>query len=103
MKRDDLGSNGLGASGSDGARDVAPGCDGPMCSCGCEMEHTRCDACEDGFTAPGELYEMDPLWYDEDDSEPCHQCNGRGGWWWCPACVEREEQQDAEREKERER
>lgn len=53
--------------------------------CGSSMEWEQCGACSgDGSTAPGELYEMDPLWYDEDDCEPCHQCGGEGSW---PTCL----------------
>lgn len=37
----------------------------------------------DGVTALGELHEMDPLWYDEDDFEACHQCGGDGSWLLC--------------------
>jgi hypothetical protein len=54
--------------------------------CGSSATFEECGACGgEGETAPGELYEMDPLWYDEDDAEPCHQCGGRGGWWVCLA------------------
>ena len=38
--------------------------------------------CEDGWIT--DLYEQDPLWYDEDDVEMCDVCNGKGGWWVCP-------------------
>lgn len=27
-----------------------------------------------------ELYDEDPLWYDEDDIETCEECAGAGGW-----------------------
>ncbi len=61
-----------------------PESDVPVCKkCGTEMGRVQCESCEDGYTAPGELHEMDPLWYDEDDEEPCHICHGAGGWWAC--------------------
>lgn len=53
------------------------------CACGACMVRTDC-ICEDGYTAYGQLHEMDPLWYDEDDIRPCHECGGDGGWWVCP-------------------
>lgn len=39
--------------------------------------------CEDGYI---DLYEDDPLWYDEEDVEVCRECNGTGVQRWCPAC-----------------
>lgn len=52
--------------------------------CGSSMSHESCGACGgDGITGPGELHEQDPLWYDEDDYESCHQCDGEGGWMFC--------------------
>lgn len=52
--------------------------------CGSSMESELCGACGgEGFTEPGELYEQDPLWYDQDDTEACHKCNGEGGWMLC--------------------
>ena len=38
--------------------------------------------CEDGWIT--DLYESDPMWYDEDDIEMCGECQGKGGWWICP-------------------
>ena len=47
--------------------------------CGSSVEWEQCGACGgEGTTGPGELYEEDPLWYDMDDYEPCHQCNVSG-------------------------
>jgi hypothetical protein len=66
---------GAGYHGSDGAVCCA------LCHAECEWEQCTCD---DGYTAPGELHEEDPLWYDEGDIEPCQECNARGGWWVCP-------------------
>lgn len=52
--------------------------------CGSSIEWEQCGACGgEGITAPGELYEQDPLWYDQDDYEPCHQCNGDASWGIC--------------------
>lgn len=39
--------------------------------------------CDDGFI---DLYEDDPLWYDEGDLEVCPECNGTGIERWCPNC-----------------
>ena len=53
--------------------------------CGCEMsEWEECwqIGCDDGWIS--DLYESDPLWYDEDDVEMCDVCQGKGGWWVCP-------------------
>lgn len=48
------------------------------------MTSESCGACGgEGITGPGELYEEDPLWYDEDDYKPCHQCGGEGSWMLC--------------------
>jgi hypothetical protein len=45
--------------------------------CGGDMELVECEQCGGaGETEPGELYEIDPLWYDPDDTEPCAQCAG---------------------------
>lgn len=49
----------------------------------CDLDFERCDQCEDGFTFLGDLYDQDPLWYDPDDQEPCANCDGKGGWWFC--------------------
>jgi len=55
----------------------------PRCRC-CEEVREECEACGgEGHTPEGYLYEQDPLWYDEDDTEPCEICNGEGGWWRC--------------------
>ena len=36
--------------------------------CGSEMEFELCNSCGgDGMTEPGELYELDPLWYSPND------------------------------------
>lgn len=59
--------------------------DWPNCkSCGAGLVFEDCGICDDGYTHPGELYEEDPLGYEEDDVQPCHQCGGDGGWWICP-------------------
>ena len=52
--------------------------------CGSSVQWEQCGACGgEGITGPGELYEQDPLWYDMDDYEPCHQCNGDASWGIC--------------------
>lgn len=52
--------------------------------CGSSTEPESCGRCGgEGYTDPGELYEEDPLWYDPDDTAPCHQCGGEGGWQIC--------------------
>lgn len=49
--------------------------------CGSDMDWDICDLC--GGEGELEVYESDPLWYDPGDTEPCHQCDGAGGWWTC--------------------
>ena len=39
------------------------------------------NGCEDGFF---NMYDDDPLFYDEDDTEVCEICQGMGGYWVCP-------------------
>lgn len=57
--------------------------------CGSSVARVRCDACGgSGRTEPGELQQEDPLRYDEDDTEPCHDCSGAGGWWKCESSIE---------------
>lgn len=52
--------------------------------CGGDIERILCDRCDgSGHTEPGELHDVDPLWYDEGDVEQCNQCAGVGGWWVC--------------------
>jgi hypothetical protein len=52
--------------------------------CGSSVEWEQCGACGgEGITAPGELYEQDPLWYDPDDYQNCHQCDGDASWGIC--------------------
>jgi hypothetical protein len=58
----------------------------PTCTyCGDMLEHEECGQCGgEGYIDGERLVEEDPLWYDEDDTERCEQCSGKGGWWWCP-------------------
>lgn len=52
--------------------------------CGCDVERVLCERCGGvGQTAPGELHDEDPLWYDDGDVEQCNDCQGVGGWWRC--------------------
>jgi DnaJ-class molecular chaperone len=50
-------------------------------SCCWPKEWEDCDQC--GGEGRYEAYEDDPLWYNKDDTEPCAQCDGKGGWWVC--------------------
>lgn len=57
--------------------------------CGSSADRVLCESCDgDGRTRPGQLYEEDPLWYDEDDTEACRDCRGAGGWWACSSTDE---------------
>jgi len=59
----------------------------PTCpTCGNWQDWEHCDQCEDGYV---DLYDEDPLFYDEGDVEPCHTCDGHGGWWVCRRCTGR--------------
>lgn len=74
-------------------------CTCQRCKC-CSLEFVDCSECGgEGSTLPGGLYEQDPLWYDFEDTEPCHMCGGRGGWMLCLGrCDEQgEHEQRAER------
>ena len=57
--------------------------------CGGDMDWTDCDAC--GGEGAYDVYEEDPLWYQPGDTEPCHQCDGAGGWYTCLFCLSRRE------------
>jgi hypothetical protein len=67
-------------SGSPGEPGDAPHCQ----KCGCSMDWSDCANC--GGEGETELYELDPLWYDEDDVEDCDWCQGSGGYWACFTC-----------------
>jgi hypothetical protein len=59
----------------------------PCPKCGNHTVTKCCNDCGgDGWTEIGELYEQDPLWYDPDDTRPCGECRGRGGFHWCQQC-----------------
>ena len=46
--------------------------------CGSSCFWVDCDnGCEDGYL---NLYEQDPLWYEDEYDTPCHVCHARGGW-----------------------
>lgn len=57
--------------------------DEPCPRCGAITLRQPCNECDDGFV---DLYDEDPLWYDEDDIEPCAACHAMGNHWWCPSC-----------------
>jgi DnaJ-class molecular chaperone len=55
---------------------------GPYCKhCEQELDWEDCDAC--GGEGEYDAYEEDPLWFDPGDTEPCQQCGGAGGWYYC--------------------
>lgn len=51
--------------------------------CGNDMVRRDCNSCEDGFH---DLYDEDPLYYDEEDFEKCSECDGHGCHVWCQKC-----------------
>lgn len=56
--------------------------------CGSSIDWHQCGGCGgEGSTAPGELYDEDPLWYGTDDCETCRTCNGEGSWGQCMSSV----------------
>lgn len=59
--------------------------DDTLCTvCGSETFRRRCSyGCDDGYI---NRFEEDPMWYDVDDCSPCPECDGYGGFWWCPKC-----------------
>lgn len=68
----------------------------PTCpTCGGDLEWIECDECDGtGETAMGLLHDCDPLWYDVQDTAPCHICEGASGHYactnsreWCEAHV----------------
>lgn len=54
----------------------------PACPrCGGDMEFEDCtEGCDEGYFYP---YDYSPIEYEPDEAEPCHLCNGKGGWWFC--------------------
>ena len=50
--------------------------------CQTQLRQRECDNfyCEDGYV---DLYEEDPLWYEEGDLQKCPDCNGNGYFRWC--------------------
>ncbi len=55
------------------------------CLCGKEMFFRDCWSCDGEGGHDGEwLKEHNaPLWFDDDDWEPCDICQGERGWWTC--------------------
>jgi hypothetical protein len=52
--------------------------------CGSSLSWETCSSCGgEGITGAGELHEMDPLWYDQDDYEVCHECDGESSFPFC--------------------
>jgi DnaJ-class molecular chaperone len=55
-------------------------------NCGAQpTAYRECSHCV-GNGWVGDLDEIDPLWYDEDDTEPCGECHGQGAFKWCREC-----------------
>ena len=71
-----------------GMNEYLTDCEGEICpKCGSNAHSMLCERCGgDGETEPGYLYEMDPLWYDVDDTDPCSECRGLGFHKWCRDC-----------------
>ena len=59
----------------------------PWCICGRGMHWVDCWDCG-GEGYHDDLYEQDPLWYDEDDIEICSTCHGKSGYWICDSVPE---------------
>lgn len=55
----------------------------PICEiCGSLMTWEDCwNGCDDGYF---DMYDEDPLWYDEGDLELCEICHGHGWYYICP-------------------
>lgn len=54
----------------------------PVCpDCGWDAVWADCNEC--GGAGELEVYDDDPMWYEPGDTEPCYQCGGDGGWWFC--------------------
>lgn len=69
----------------------------PRCRC-CDLKWVECEKCGGtGQTPPGLLYEIDPLYYDEDETKPCHICDGTGGGWVCGGGCDEDGQHRPER------
>jgi DnaJ-class molecular chaperone len=66
--------------------------------CDAELDYEECTECGGtGQTEPGELYEVDPLWYGEDETEDCPVCDGAGSWPVCYACRDAARREETER------
>jgi DnaJ-class molecular chaperone len=51
--------------------------------CGGQLATRDCEDCGgEGYN--DDLYEEDPLWYDENEFEKCSHCKGDGIFFWCP-------------------
>ena len=50
--------------------------------CGQNLMRRDCEECG-GEGTIDDLYEQDPLWYDESDWEHCSNCEGVGAFFWC--------------------
>lgn len=67
------------------SEEIVPAAPDPGCAkCGSSMYWVDCWSC--GGEGWHELYDDDPLYYDEDDRERCDECRGKGGWKACMSC-----------------
>lgn len=62
--------------------------------CGAALEWDRCPAlgCDDGLI--GDLYDDDPFRFKPGAVERCFECDGYGGWWYCPNAANHEALQE---------
>lgn len=55
----------------------------PMCSSPLYTRRCGAPGCDDGWM---DMYESDPIWYDQGDADRCLDCGGRGRFVWCREC-----------------
>lgn len=59
--------------------------DGPYCDvCGCDMEWEDCDRCGAEGYDHHDCGEDVCCCLHPDNNVLCDQCDGKGGWWYCP-------------------
>lgn len=51
--------------------------------CGRELEWVECDQCDSEGLWGHDCGEDCCACLDPEPNEPCAQCAGQGGWWWC--------------------
>jgi hypothetical protein len=57
--------------------------------CGSSALWLLCDYC--GGDGEHNVYELDPLYYDPEETERCERCDGKGGWLVCLSHCQRSE------------